>query len=145
MEPSATTILAGRLDSLARNSPVAAGLVRGHWVILCLGVTDQLLFVNGEAVQAECWPMAGHQGYYCAFTHSFMPEKLSRRIRRISVFAAPAEGVVKLSRGQAAAVSQIFELLLAEMGSKYPHKLDLMRTYVIQIIHFGLKNAGSAS
>lgn len=141
MEPSVTNILAGRLDNLAGNSPVAAGLLPGYWVILCLTAPDQLLFVSREAASVEIWPQPGRQGYYCAFNSLFMPEKLTRRIKRLSVFADPGNGVIKLSRMQASAVSQIFELLLAELGSLYHHKLDLMRIYVVQIIHFGLKNA----
>lgn len=145
MKATATNIYAGRLESLAGNCLLAAGLLPDYWVVLQVGVPDQLLFINGEALGAQCWPSTGHQGYFCAFTPLFMPEKLMHRIKRLSLFAVPGKGVIKLSRMQASAVSQIFELLLAEVSSQYHHKLDLMHNYVIQIIHFGLKNAGSAS
>jgi hypothetical protein len=135
MEPSATNILAGKLD----------GLPGGPVAVLYSGAPDQLVFANGEALRTESVPLAGQQGYYCAFKPMFMPEKLSNRIKRLSLFANPGESVVDLNPVQASAVGRIFELLVAEMGSKYRYKLDLMRTYVIQIIHFGLKNADRGS
>ncbi|WP_342088697.1 hypothetical protein [Dyadobacter sp. OTU695] len=142
MEASATNILAGRLDSRAGSSPITAGLLPGYWVIQYLTAPDQLLFSGGEALPAESVALAGRKGYYCAFSPLFMPERLRSRIKRLPVFAHPDEGLVILNAAGAAAVSQVFELLLAEAGSQYDHKLDLMRIYVIQIIHFGLKNAG---
>lgn len=145
MKATATHIYAGKFDSLAANSPFAAGQLPGYWVILHLGFPDQLLFMTGQSLQARRGLLAGQQGFYCAFTPLFMPEKLARRIKQLSIFADSDEGVVKLSKTQALAVKKIFELLLAELSSDYTHKLDLMRTYVVQIIHFGLKNAGGGS
>jgi len=145
MKATAPHIYTGKLDSLASISRFAAGQLPGYWVILQPGAPDQLLFMTGYSLQSKHWSLAGQGGFYCAFTPLFMPEKLARRIKQLSIFADSDEGTVKLSKTQASAVMKIFELLLAEFSSDYAHKLDLMRTYVIQIIHFGLKNAGGGS
>lgn len=142
MEATATNIHAGRIDRLAAEGPLAAGQLPGCWVILHLEDSGQLLFASGQYLLPGNWPLAGRQGFYCAFTPLFMPEKLARRIERLSIFTAKPKWVVELSREQEAAVSRIFELLLVELTSEYAHKLDLMRNYVVQMIHFGLKNAG---
>lgn len=142
MKATANQIYAGKFDSLAAVSPFAAGQLPGYWVILQPGVPDVLLFMTGRSLQAQQRLQAGQQGFYCAFTPLFMPEKLACRIKQLSIFADTDQGMVKLSKTQASAVMKIFELLLAELSSDYTHKLDLMRTYVVQIIHFGLKNAG---
>jgi hypothetical protein len=145
MEATATDIHAGRIDRLAAKGLLAAGQLPGCWVILHLEDSGQLLFTSGQSLLAGCCSLAGRQGFYCAFTPLFMPEKLARRIERLSIFKAKHKWVVQLSGGQAAAVSRIFELLLVELTSEYAHKLDLMRNYVVQMIHFGLKNAGGGA
>lgn len=145
MEAIATDIHAGRIDRLAAKDPLAAGQLPGCWVILHLEDSGQLLFTSGKSLLEGCCSLAGRPGFYCAFTPLFMPDKLARRIERLSIFTAKPKWVVELSEGQAAAVSRIFELLLVELTSRYAHKLDLMRNYVIQMIHFGLKNAGGGA
>lgn len=145
MEATATNIHAGRIDRLAAKGPLAAGQLPGCWVILHLEDSGQLLFTSGHSLLAGNLPLAGRQGFYCAFMPLFMPDKLARRIERLSIFTAKPKWVVELSEGQAAAVSRIFELLVAELTSGYAFKLDLMRNYVVQMIHFGLKNASGGA
>jgi hypothetical protein len=145
MEATATNVHAGRIDCLAAEGPFAAGQLPGYWVILHLEDSGQLLFTSGQSLLAGSCSLAGRQGFYCAFTPLFMPEKLARRIERLSIFTAKHKGRVQLSGVQAAAVSLIFEQLLAELTSEYAYRLDLMRNYVVQIIHFGLKNASGGA
>lgn len=145
MEATVTNIHAGRIDRFAAKGPLAAGHLPGRWVILHMEDSGQLLFTSGQSLLGGGCSLAGRPGYYCAFTPLFMPDKLARRLERLSIFTAKPQWVVELSDGQEAAVSRIFELLLAELTSGYAYKLDLMRIYVVQMIHFGLKNAGGGA
>ena len=99
-----------------------------------------LIFVNPLIPYA--WERtAGHEtGFACLFTEAFSTPQL----RTASVAQSPlfrVGGVPVLFPPPAAVVriKHLFEQLLAEMSSAYPHKYDVLRNYVQLLLHESLK------
>jgi AraC family transcriptional activator of pobA len=79
-------------------------------------------------------------GYSCLFTEAFMKENdRSDSLQQSPLFKVGGTPIFHLSAGQAAYVSSIFEKILAEQGTEYLFKNDLIRTYIQLLIHEALR------
>ena len=77
-------------------------------------------------------------GYFCIFTHEFMA---SSRIALddLPIFKAGGYPIFQLSTTQVKELNALFEKMFAELDSDYPYKYDLLRNYVLELIHYGQK------
>jgi AraC family transcriptional activator of pobA len=78
-------------------------------------------------------------GYFCLFTDGFFSEKLRDNIRDLPMYVAGGKPSYSLDRTHDEYVTQVFEKMLAEIGSDYRYKYDLLRNYVTELIHYALK------
>lgn len=78
-------------------------------------------------------------GYFCIFTEAFITQHFRTDVREYSMFLPGNKPSYSLDSGQDSCFSGIFEKMLAEIDSDYTHKYDLIRHYVMEIIHNALK------
>ncbi|MGI4871258.1 MAG: helix-turn-helix domain-containing protein [Janthinobacterium lividum] len=83
---------------------------------------------------------AAQTGYFCIFTDEFLlPAKSGIVLDELSVFQPGGCPVLSVTEAQYAAMEAIFEKMAQEITSTYAHKYDLLRTYLVELIHAGQK------
>ncbi len=79
-------------------------------------------------------------GHFCIFTEDFlMQSKSGVVLDELPIFRPGGYPVFKLSNEDAKEVSGIFLKIHKELSSSYIYKYDLIRNYVLELIHFGQK------
>lgn len=98
-----------------------------------------LMFANPQ-VPYMCEPMEEEQsGYFAIFTESFFPGLGATRLTDYPIFKPGGAPVMALPADQVPAIEAIFEKMLAEKDSDYQYKYDLLRSYLTELIHIGMK------
>ena len=83
-------------------------------------------------------PLAdAHTGFFCIFTAAFLDD--FGRLTQYPVFHPGGKAVVVLSPAQAAQTTALFQRMLAENGSDYTYKQDVLRTLVFELVHQTLR------
>ncbi|MBZ4188708.1 helix-turn-helix domain-containing protein [Niabella beijingensis] len=79
-------------------------------------------------------------GYFCIFTHEFlMKQKTGVNPDELPVFMPGGYPVFEISDREADAVALVFRKMQEEIGSDYAYRYDLLRNYVMELIHAGQK------
>ncbi|MDF7813769.1 helix-turn-helix domain-containing protein [Hymenobacter sp. YC55] len=79
-------------------------------------------------------------GYFCIFTEAFLlPAKSGVVLDELPIFQAGGYPVFQVSDEESAEIKAIFQKMHREIGSNYAYKYDLIRTYLLEIIHLGQK------
>lgn len=79
-------------------------------------------------------------GYFCLFTREFLSKSNTGvLIDDFPIFQANSDFVYQLSDEQFLAVLAIFEKMDKELSADYKFKYDLLRTYILELIHTGQK------
>ena len=79
-------------------------------------------------------------GRFCVFTSEFMPPALSGVVLdELPLFQASGYPVFQVSDDEWAELDGIFRKMARELASPYLYKYDLLRTYVLELIHAGQK------
>lgn len=102
--------------------------------------TNALLFATPR-VPYHWVPLDPDQsGSFCVFTSEFLLKtKTGVDIDELPIFRAGAYPVFQLSDTEADELARIFEKMRGEIISDYAYKYDLLRTYVLELIHYGQK------
>lgn len=80
------------------------------------------------------------KGHFCVFTADFITKSNSGWVLDdMPIFKASTDFIFELSAAQAKDVKQIFAKMHTEIGSDYTYKYDLLRNYLVELIHFGQK------
>jgi AraC family transcriptional regulator, transcriptional activator of pobA len=79
-------------------------------------------------------------GYFCVFTKEFLSKsKIGVLIDDLPIYKYNSDFVYQLNDAQYADAEQIFKKMDAELSSDYAFKYDLLRNYVLELIHTGQK------
>lgn len=79
-------------------------------------------------------------GHFCVFTKEFITKSNSGMvIDEIPIFNSNSDFIYQITEAQAAEFEHTFNKMHTEIGSDYPLKYDLLRNYVIEMIHYGQK------
>lgn len=79
-------------------------------------------------------------GHFCIFTEEFMlPAKSGLVLEELPIFRAGGYPVFEVSEEAVAEIRAIFQKMIKEMSSNYAFKYDLIRNYIIELIHYGQK------
>ncbi|PZP51366.1 MAG: AraC family transcriptional regulator [Pseudopedobacter saltans] len=79
-------------------------------------------------------------GTFCVFTEDFlMKQKTGILIDELPIFKPGGFPIFKLSKKEHEHAAEIFEKIKQEINSDYAFKYDLLRNYVLELIHFGQK------
>jgi AraC family transcriptional regulator, transcriptional activator of pobA len=86
-------------------------------------------------------PQAKEQaGFFCVFTKEFLSKsRTGLLIDELPIYQPNSDFVYQLTDEQYLAMEVIFKKMEAEMSSDYAFKYDLLRNYVMELIHTGQK------
>jgi len=98
------------------------------------------LFFANPLVPYTWEPLDDDQtGVFCIFTEAFLQRQLGALPQDLPMFRPGGQPVYMLSEEQLAALQPLFDKMLAELNSDYTYKYDLLRTYVMELLHSTLK------
>ena len=79
---------------------------------------------------------SAHTGCFCIFTDEFLrPAKGGVLVEELPLFRPGAHPVIGLTEAEYQAVETIFQKMRHEIASTYAYKYDLLRTYLVELIH----------
>jgi len=79
-------------------------------------------------------------GHFCVFTKDFLPaSKIGFEIDSLPIFAPTSDFVYQISQDQFRKFESIFLSIHEEIQSNYIYKYDLLRNYLMELIHYGQK------
>lgn len=79
-------------------------------------------------------------GHFCIFTAEFLaPTKSGVQLDELPIFKVGGYPVFEVGDNIALEIKTIFEKMHRELSSDYAFKYDLLRNYVIELIHYGQK------
>ncbi|HTI08264.1 MAG TPA: helix-turn-helix transcriptional regulator [Puia sp.] len=79
-------------------------------------------------------------GYFCIFTDDFLVQsKTGVVLDDLPIFKAGGYPVFQLSEEDAEEIASIFRKMHRDLSSDYAYKYDLLRNYVLELIHYGQK------
>lgn len=79
-------------------------------------------------------------GCFCIFTHEFLSSSQGgTSLDELPIFKPGGYPVFQLNAAQAKETDAIFKKMFAELESDYSFKYDLLRNYVLELIHYGQK------
>ncbi|MCR5886659.1 helix-turn-helix transcriptional regulator [Hymenobacter sp. J193] len=100
---------------------------------------DALVFSTPK-VPFQWWPAEPQQGHFCLFTAEFLLPVLGGGTPdELPLFRANGYPVFQLTPTEAARASALFAQMQEELASDYTHKYDLLRAYVLELLHLGQK------
>lgn len=119
-------------------------LMRGnhvyHYADKSVEISGSTLLFFNPSVPYTFEPMSSDpSGYFCIFKDAFFTEHVRGGIRELPMFIPGNKPSYALDINQDKYVSQVFEKMLEEIGSDYVYKYDLIRNYIMEIIHYALK------
>ena len=79
-------------------------------------------------------------GYFCIFTAEFLIRNKSGVVLDdLPIFKPGGYPVFQLSGKESSELTSTFEKMYKELSSDYAYKYDLLRNYVLELIHYGQK------
>lgn len=83
---------------------------------------------------------AGQSGHFCVFTTEFLPAaKIGLELDLLPVFSSKSDFVYQISKERYGQFEAIFLKMHEEVRSDYAYKYDLLRNYLMELIHWGQK------
>lgn len=119
-------------------------LVRGNWLyhyadksLKVSGPT--LIFFNPTVPYTFELLSDDPTGFFCIFKEGFFTQHLRNGMRQFPMFLPGNNPTYALNKTQDKEVSAIFGKMLAEISSEYTFKYDLIRNYVMELMHYAMK------
>lgn len=79
-------------------------------------------------------------GYFCIFTEEFLVSSKSGIVLdELPIFVPGGYPVFEITETEGFEIESIFKKMYRELSSDYAYKYDLLRNYVLELIHFGQK------
>jgi len=83
---------------------------------------------------------ANQSGHFCIFTDEFLVQSKSGIVLDdLPIFKAGGYPVFQISDEEAGEINAIFKKMHKELSSDYAYKYDLLRNFVMELIHYGQK------
>ena len=100
---------------------------------------DALVFTTPK-VSLQWRPGEVQQGQFCLFTAEFLLPVLGGLTpEELPLFRADGYLVFQLTPAETARATALFARMHEELASDYAHKYDLLRAYVLELLHLGQK------
>jgi AraC-like DNA-binding protein len=102
--------------------------------------TNALLFATPR-VPYHWLPQDDNQsGFFCIFTSEFLNKsKGGVTLEDLPIFQPGAFPIFQLNDSSSLEIREIFKKMATELSSDYAYKYDLIRNYVLELIHYGQK------
>jgi len=117
------------------------GPSRIEYLDRAIEVAGPVLLFSTPKMPYQWLPLDGPQtGQFCVFTAEFLrPVNSGVVLDELPIFKAGGFPVFQLPAAEAARVETVFQRMHEEMPSDYAYKYDLLRAYVLELIHLGQK------
>lgn len=128
-----------------RRSYYKISLIRGRnrveYADRVLDIAEQALLFASPRVPYRYTPINPEQsGHFCVFTKDFLSRsKTGTALHNMPIFGRDSAFVFELAPGQAEEIEQVYNKMHREINSGYEYKYDLLRNYVMELIHYGQK------
>lgn len=101
---------------------------------------DALLFATPKVPYHWLPQDTKQSGHFCIFTPEFLVQHKSGVVLdNLPIFKAGGYPVFQISKEDTKELSAIFQKMHKELASDYAYKYDLLRNYVMELIHYGQK------
>ena len=120
-------------------------LIRGHnraeYADKVIDIPNNALLFATPRIPYNYVPQDAKQaGYFCIFTDEFLVQSKSGvLLDELPLFKAGGIPVFQLSKAEVEELDAIFRKMYKELSSDYAFKYDLIRNYVLELIHYGQK------
>ncbi|GAB3227763.1 helix-turn-helix transcriptional regulator [Algoriphagus aestuariicola] len=106
-----------------------------------INVEDYALLFSTPRVPYHYLPQdLNQEGFFCVFSDSFLPKSSDGSgFEELPIFHSDFHPVFLLDKSQYEQLYTHFQKMSAELGSDYAFKYDLIRNYVMELVHFGQK------
>jgi AraC family transcriptional regulator, transcriptional activator of pobA len=119
---------------------IATGESLYHYGDKTLEISGPTLMFFNPSVPYVFAPISDNlTGFFCIFKESFFTEHLRTRIKDLPMFMPGNRPSYSLNQQQSTEISNVFRKMLEEIGSDYQFKYDLIRNYIMEIVHAALK------
>lgn len=120
---------------------IIRGRNRAEYADKIVDITDNALLFATPKVPYNWLPQDENQaGFFCVFTDDFLLKSKSGVVLdQLPIFQLGAYPLFQIDDEQAEEVLAIFHKIQRELHSDYIFKYDLIRTYVMELIHYGQK------
>jgi AraC-like DNA-binding protein len=117
------------------------GRNRAEYADKVIDVEKQALLFGTPRVPYHYVPQdEDQQGMFCVFTEEFLlPSKSGMVLDELPIFAVGGYPVFELTDEDLVEIQSVFEKMHREINSDYAYKYDLLRNYVMELIHLGQK------
>ena len=101
-------------------------------------VADSALWFASSRVPYRWLPHDQHQtGHFCIFTDEFLLPTTGRTpLAELPFYQPGANPVVQVTEAEFAGIQSIFQKMEREIATDYPYKYDLLRAYLLELIHY---------
>ena len=120
-------------------------LIRGHnraeYADKVIDIPQNALLFATPRIPYNYVPQDTKQaGYFCIFTDEFLVQSKSGvLLDELPIFKAGGIPIFQLSKTEVEELDAIFRKMYKELSSDYAFKYDLIRNYVLELIHYGQK------
>lgn len=119
-------------------------LMRGkhlyHYGDKTLEVSDSTLMFFNPEVPYTFEPLTEDAtGYFCIFKDAFFADYIRGSLKELPMYSPNGKPAYLLNQPQDDAFAQIFLKMIDELKSDYTFKFDLIRNYIMEMIHGALK------
>jgi AraC-like DNA-binding protein len=106
-----------------------------------LNIEDHAVLFATPKIPYRYMPADSNQaGHFCVFTPDFMPKaKTGFELDKLPIFSPQSDFVFQITLQQYNDIDLIFNKMHAEIKSDYAFRYDLLRNYVLELIHYGQK------
>ncbi|MDO7852208.1 helix-turn-helix domain-containing protein [Hymenobacter convexus] len=113
---------------------------RAEYADQTIAIAPDALVISTPKVSFQWRPSEPQQGQFCLFTAEFLLPVLGGLTPdEMPLFRADGYLVFQLTPAETARATGIFTQMREELASDYAHKYDLLRAYVLELLHLGQK------
>ncbi|TDX01437.1 helix-turn-helix domain-containing protein [Dinghuibacter silviterrae] len=116
------------------------GKSRAEYADKVIDIEEHALLFATPKIPYHWIPADTQTGMFCIFTPDFLtPRKSGVLLDELPIYQPGQLPVFQLNPAEHAEVEYIFKKMLRELASDYKFKYDLMRTLLLELIHYGQK------
>lgn len=118
-----------------------SGKNRVEYADKTIDIEQYALLFGSPKIPYKYEPLDNNQtGQFCVFTNEFLIKSKSGIVLdELPIFKADGFPVFQLSEKEYLEINSVFDKAQKEIDSDYTFKYDLIRNYVLELIHFGQK------
>ena len=118
-----------------------SGRNRAEYADKVIEIEQSALLFATPKVPYHWVPLDTNQsGHFCIFTDEFLVQSKSGIVLDdLPIFKAGGYPIFQISQEEAEEINSIFKKMHKELSSDYAYKYDLLRNFVMELIHYGQK------